>query len=74
VISVVRREIDEIHALLGYYAASSCDFLPVGCPETSARNDHYWLRNNPEERSSQNAACCVWNLASTSGNHLALKG
>ena len=23
----------------------------VGCPETSARNYHYSLRNNPEERS-----------------------
>jgi len=25
----------------------------VGCPETSVRNYHYSLRNNPEERSSQ---------------------
>jgi hypothetical protein len=24
---------------------------PIGCPETSVRNDHYLLRNNPEERS-----------------------
>ena len=24
---------------------------PKGCPETSVRNYHYWLRNNPEERS-----------------------
>ena len=23
------------------------------CPETSVRNCRYWLRNNPEERSSQ---------------------
>jgi hypothetical protein len=26
---------------------------PMGCPETSVRNYHYWLRNNPEERSYQ---------------------
>jgi len=24
---------------------------PIGCPETSVRNYHYLLRNNPEERS-----------------------
>jgi hypothetical protein len=27
---------------------------PIGCPETSAGNFHYTLRNNPEEHSSQN--------------------
>jgi len=26
---------------------------PVGCPETSVRNYHYSLRNDPEERRSQ---------------------
>jgi len=25
---------------------------PIGCPETSVRNYHYWLRNSLEERSS----------------------
>jgi hypothetical protein len=32
---------------------------PIGCPETSVRNYHYSLRNNPEERSSQmsNISC-----------------
>ena len=25
---------------------------PIGCPETSVRNDHYSLRNDSEERSS----------------------
>ena len=25
---------------------------PIRCPETSVRNYHYSLRNNPEERSS----------------------
>jgi hypothetical protein len=25
---------------------------PTGCPETSARNYHYSLHNNPEERNS----------------------
>jgi hypothetical protein len=63
-------------ALLGFYAASSGNFLPtfweninatfrgqeskdsrtlkvrpIGCPETSLRNYHCSLRNNPEERS-----------------------
>jgi len=70
VISGFRREVDEKYALLGYYAASSGNFLPtfrdnlsvpssiplkmgpISCPETSVRNYHYLLRNNPEERSS----------------------
>ena len=26
--------------------------VPIGCPETSVRIDHYSLLNNPEERSS----------------------
>ena len=26
---------------------------PIGCPETSVRNYHYSLRNDPEEHSSQ---------------------
>jgi hypothetical protein len=26
---------------------------PIGCPETSVRNYHCYLRNNPEERSCQ---------------------
>jgi len=73
VISGFRREIVERCALLGYYAASSGNFVPIfwnnlsvqesirildswtrrmgriGCPETSVRNYHYSLRNNPEE-------------------------
>ena len=28
---------------------------PIGYPETSVRNHHYSLRNNPEERSSHNS-------------------
>jgi hypothetical protein len=47
-------------AVLGYYAASSGNSIPkfrdkmgpIGCPETSVRNYHYSLRNNPKERSS----------------------
>jgi len=27
--------------------------VPIGCPETSVRNSHYSLHNDPEERSSQ---------------------
>jgi len=45
------RSLQEICALLGYYAASSGNFLQmgrIGCPETS-RNYHYSLRNSPEE-------------------------
>jgi len=51
-------------ALLGYYIAGSGNSLPTFrdnpsvpswgpkcCPETSVRNYHYSLRNNPEERS-----------------------
>jgi hypothetical protein len=26
---------------------------PIGCPETTVRDYHYLLRNNPEELSSQ---------------------
>jgi len=62
VISAFRREVDENCALLGYYAASSGYFLstfrdnisvlslwgPTGRPETSGRNNHYSLCNNPE--------------------------
>ena len=51
-------------ALLGHYAASSGNFLPtfrdtrplkmvaIGRTEMSGRNYRYWLRNDPEERSS----------------------
>jgi hypothetical protein len=63
VISVFRREVDENSSLLGYYAASSGNLLPtfldnISTPssgvemETSVRNYHYSLRNNPEQRSS----------------------
>ena len=64
----IRRRSVENCALLGYYAASSGNFLPkfrdnlsvpslgfkdpVGCPETSVRNYHCSLRSNPEEHSS----------------------
>jgi len=64
-ISGLRREVDDRYALLGYYAASSGNCLPtfrdnlcgndsfsLMFRETSARNYHYSLRNNPEERSS----------------------
>jgi len=33
---------------------------PIVCPETSVRNYHYLLRNNPEERSSQNFSLCFF--------------
>jgi hypothetical protein len=58
-------EADENCALLGYYAASSGNSLPIfhdslSVPpsrvknaETSVRNYHYSLHNNPKEHSSQ---------------------
>ena len=73
----LRREVDEICTLLGYYAAYSSNSLPtylgnlsvpfqglrisrrplktgpIGFSETSVRNCHYTLRNNPVERGSQ---------------------
>jgi hypothetical protein len=66
-ISGLYREVDKNCSLLGYYAASSGNFLPtfwckdswalkmgpIGCAETAVRNYHYSLRNNPEERRSQ---------------------
>jgi len=30
---------------------------PIGCPETSVRNYHYSLRNNPEEGNFQLHRC-----------------
>jgi hypothetical protein len=39
---------------------------PIGCPETSVRNCHYSLQNNPEERSSHPLrggslqSCMIW--------------
>ena len=80
---------------MGYYAASSANFLPtfrdklsvlssgvknpwplkMGCPETSLRNYHYSLHNNPEKRSvnplpggslkSRIGICVVKNLIKT---------
>jgi hypothetical protein len=63
VISGFRREVDEKCVLLLYYTASGGNLLPaqpscplkmgpIGCLETSVRNYHYLLRNNPEERRS----------------------
>jgi len=32
---------------------------PIGCPETSVKNYHYALCNNPEESSSRHGDYCV---------------
>jgi hypothetical protein len=48
IISGFPRQVAVECVLLGYYAASSGNYS-----ETSVRNYHYSLRNNPEERSSQ---------------------
>jgi hypothetical protein len=49
-ISDFRREVDENCALLGYYSASSGNFLPTffSRDNLSVRNYHHSLRNNPE--------------------------
>jgi len=60
-----RREVNENCSLLGYYSASSGNYLPIflldswtskmgplSCPETSVRNYNYSLSENQEERSS----------------------
>ena len=74
VISGFLHEVAENCAVLGYYAASSGNFLrtfqdylsvpssgqgwdPIGCPETSVRNCHYSLRDNPEECRSKANSC-----------------
>jgi hypothetical protein len=61
---VMERSRVGICALLSYYAAFIGNYLPTfrdkilvpssrSCPETSVRNYHYMLRNNPEERTAQ---------------------
>jgi hypothetical protein len=77
VISGFHHDVDDIYALLGYYAASSGNplpafqdnvsvpsprakksmktsrtlkMMPIRCPETSVKDYHSTLRNNPEER------------------------
>jgi predicted butyrate kinase (DUF1464 family) len=57
VISGLRREVDAKRGLLGYYAASSGNFLPIRFPETSVRNNNYSMRNNPAERSYYKNSC-----------------
>jgi hypothetical protein len=69
VISGFRREVHENCDFLGYYVASSGNFLqtfrdnilvpssreemiPIVCSAASVRNEHYSMRNNPEEPSS----------------------
>jgi hypothetical protein len=49
VISGFRRDVCENCTFVSYYAASSGNFLPIGCPEMSVRNNHCSMRNNPEE-------------------------
>jgi hypothetical protein len=69
VISGFRRDVNEICALLGCYAASCGNCLPkfrdswplkmgpIRCPETSVNNYHTTLRNITEERWS--FLCCM---------------
>ena len=55
-ISGFRRNVDEICALLGYYA------IPIRCPETSVNNYYTTPRIIPEERRSENK---LWSVTST---------
>jgi hypothetical protein len=72
-ISGFRCDVDEICALLGYYAASCCNCLPtfrgnvsvpssrvkrpIRCPKTSVNNYHTTPRNIPEDCRSQALVC-----------------
>jgi hypothetical protein len=56
-ISSFRRDVDEIYALLGYYAASCDNCLPtlrdnvsIRRPEKSVNDYHTTPRNIPEQR------------------------
>jgi len=49
--SVFRHEVDENSPLLGYYAASICNFLSTFRKELQVRNCHYTMRCNPDEGS-----------------------
>jgi len=76
VISGFRREVDEICALLGYYAAYSGNSLltfrdilsvpslkgqgPIVCSEASVRNYHFTLPNIPEYRRSHVLRVFEW--------------
>jgi len=77
VISGFRREADENCALLLItqrvtvisYRSSGQSIGPIfkgqksNCPETSIRNYHHSLRNNPEERSAQIMKTAKWGAA-----------
>jgi hypothetical protein len=39
--------------VISFWDSWSLGMGPIGCPETSVRNYHYWLCNNPEDRSSR---------------------
>jgi hypothetical protein len=49
--------VDNLHSagLLGIFKGQDWPLKmgPIGCPETSVRNHHYSLRNDPEERRSR---------------------
>jgi hypothetical protein len=58
VISCIRRDVDEICALLGYYAASCGNFhtTPRNIPEERRSNEVFWvavLNSNPEDQNLQ---------------------
>ena len=52
-----------------------CNWIgPIDCPETSVRNYHCALRNNPEERSSRMCQCTSWRSAYQASTHNWLGG
>ena len=68
----MRRDDTESCAPLDHYAVNSGNFLrdswslkmgTIGCPETSVRNYHYPLFNNPEQCSSRPPRGGAWNHA-----------
>jgi len=42
---------------ISYVISWPLKIVPIGCPETSVRIYRYLLRDNPEERSSQEISC-----------------
>jgi hypothetical protein len=66
VISSFRREVDENCAVLGYYIATTGNFLPKFQDNLSISNYHCMLHNNSEKCSNQEAYIltrrCVQNI------------
>jgi len=64
VISGFHREVDEKCALLRVQDSWTLKTAPFSCPETSAKNYHYMLRNIPAKRRAhfESSSKIVWDL------------